>query len=115
MRAWLLSNTMYGTWLPGDLRGSVTSVRDRRPDDDSTTARIEHDIPGEPWEDPLPGLQRSALDLMKGSPIFLDMEKAEKLLGQFQETASFRQWSLRAIAIMANHFHIVVEVPGDPD
>ena len=34
MRNWLLSNTCYGTWLPGDRRGSVTSVRDLRPDDE---------------------------------------------------------------------------------
>jgi REP element-mobilizing transposase RayT len=114
MRAWLLSNTTYGTWLPGDPRGSVTSVRDRRPGDEPTPFRLEHDIPGEPWEDPIPGLHRSALEHMKGPPIFLDLEKAEILLPQFHETASYRRWSLRAVAIMVNHYHIVVQVPDDP-
>jgi REP element-mobilizing transposase RayT len=115
MRAWLLTNTMYGTWLPGDRRGSVTSVRDVRPDDEETTVRIEHDIPGEPWEDAMPGLQRSAIENMKGSPILLDLEKAEMLLAQFRETAAYRGWTLRAVAIMANHFHLVVEIDGDPE
>jgi REP element-mobilizing transposase RayT len=114
MRVWLLSNTTYGTWLPGDPRGSVTSVRDARPEDEPTTFRLEHDIPGEPWEDAIPGLQRSAQEQMKGPPIFLDLDKADILLAQFQETAAYRAWTLHAVAIMANHFHMVVEVQDDP-
>jgi len=41
MRSWLLSNTFYGTWLPGDERGSVTSVRDARPDDPESAFRSD--------------------------------------------------------------------------
>jgi REP element-mobilizing transposase RayT len=52
---------------------------------------------------------------MTGPPIFLDRAKAEVLLGQFRETAAFRGWGLRAAAIMFNHFHLVVQVPDDPD
>jgi REP element-mobilizing transposase RayT len=114
MRFWLLTNTTYGTWLPGDPRGSVTSVRDARPGDLPTPFRFEHDLPGEPWEDAIPGLQRSALQQMAGTPIYLDREKAEVLLVQFQETATYRQWTLRAVAVMANHFHLVVQVEDDP-
>jgi REP element-mobilizing transposase RayT len=115
MRYWLLSNTTYGTWLPGDRRGSVTSVRDLRPSDEESSSRVEHDVPGEPWEDPLPSLERSARAQMKGPPIYLDVEKAEVLLKQFQETAAYRGWNLHAVAIMANHWHIVVEVADDPE
>src|SRR5262245_8499986 len=115
MRPWLLTNTTYGTWLPGDPKGSVTSVRDRRPDDEMSTVRVEHDRPGEPCEPELPGLRRSAMERMSGPPIYLDRERAELVLTQFQETAEYRSWTLRAVAIMANHFHIVVLVPGDPD
>jgi hypothetical protein len=56
MRAWLLTTTTYGSWLPGDRRGSVTSVRDERPNDPPSVVRIEHDIPGEPNEDAIPEL-----------------------------------------------------------
>jgi REP element-mobilizing transposase RayT len=115
MRAWLLTNTTYGSWLPGDGRGSVTSVRDRRPDDPPSTVRFEHDLPGERWEDALPGLEKSARAQMSGPPIYLDHEKAEAVLAQLQETATYRQWTLRAVAIMYNHFHIVVQVPDDPE
>jgi REP element-mobilizing transposase RayT len=115
MRAWLLTNTTYGTWLPGDPRGSVTSVRDLRPGDKPTPFRFEHDLPGEPWEDPIPGLYRSALEQLKGPPIYLDREKADIVLTQFLETAAYRGWTPQAIAIMANHFHLVVLVADDPE
>jgi hypothetical protein len=64
MRHWLLSNTTYGTWLPGDRRGSVTSVRDRREGDEASAFRLEHDMPGEPWEDEIPGLYFAAMRKM---------------------------------------------------
>jgi REP element-mobilizing transposase RayT len=115
MRFWLLTNTTYGTWLPGNSRGSVTSVRDRRPSDVATTSRLEHDKPGEPWEGPVPGLLCSAAALMKGPPIYFTLAQAELLLGQFQETARYRGRTLHAVAIMANHIHLVVEVDDDPD
>jgi REP element-mobilizing transposase RayT len=51
---------------------------------------------------------------MKGPPLYLDREKAETVLAQFRETAAYRTWTLRAAAIMANHFHLVVQVPDDP-
>ena len=115
MRAWLLTNTTYGTWLPGSSRGSVTSVRDVRPDDLPALVRFEHDLPGEPYEEALPGLERSARERMKGPPLFLDRAQAELLLGQFQETAAYRAWELQAAAVMFNHWHLVVVAPGDPD
>src|SRR5215210_9547565 len=114
MRPWLLTNHTYGTWLPGDPRGSVTSVRDRRSGDPNSATRFEHDLPGEPVEGEMPGLMRSALERMSGPPVHLDLEKAELVLKQFQETAAHRGWDLRAVAIMPAHFHIVVLVSGDP-
>ena len=76
MRAWLMTNTFYGTWLPGDKRGSVTSVRDKREDDAACEVRFEHDMPGTPWEDEKPGLFRAAQAQMKGPPIYFDLENA---------------------------------------
>src|SRR5205823_8464374 len=52
---------------------------------------------------------------MKGPPIYLDLEKAEAILAQFEETATYRRWALRAVAIMANHFHLVVQAADDPE
>jgi len=115
MRAWFLTTTTYGTWLPGDPRGSVTSVRDRRAGDPEILSRIEHDLPGEPYEGDMPGLYLAAVDQLTGRPIYLDLAKAELVLAQFQETARFRNWTLKAVSIMCNHWHMVVFVPEDPD
>jgi REP element-mobilizing transposase RayT len=115
MRTWLLTSTTYATWLPGDSRGSVTSVRDQRPGDPESPSRIEHDRPGDSYEDAIPALHRSAAALAVGEPVALGVEHAETLLTQFQETATHRGWSLLAAAIMWNHFHLVVQVAGDPD
>jgi REP element-mobilizing transposase RayT len=114
MRSWLLTNTTYGTWLPGDPRGSVASVRDLRPTDPPSSFRLEHDLPGEPFEEPLPGLEFASARRLAGPPIDLERQHAELLLVQFQETAGYRRWTLRAVAVMANHFHLVVQVSDDP-
>ena len=113
-RYWLLTNTCYGTWLPGDGRGFVGHVWDHRADDDPTARRIEHDIPGTPCDEDMPGLEKAARERMKGPPVLLALAHAEAALGQFQETAAFRRWSIEAAAIMINHFHLVVGVMGDP-
>lgn len=63
----------------------------------------------------MPGLHRSAQSLMTGPPVYLEPEHAATLLVQFWETAAHRCWTLRAIAIMPNHFHLVVQVADDPD
>lgn len=113
MLCWLLTNTTYGTWLPGDERGSVTSVRDRRPGDPATRSRIEHDRPGEPWEKSLPGLRRSAQKVMKGAPIYLALPQAETLLAQLLETAHHRGWVMLAASVMRNHYHVVIGATED--
>jgi hypothetical protein len=45
----------------------------------------------------------------------LTHEQADVLLTQLQETADYRHWWLRGVALMANHVHLVVGVAGDPE
>src|SRR5262249_8509071 len=85
-----------------------------RPSDRPQIVRFEHDLPGEPYEDAIPGLEESARELMTGPPIYFDLSKAEAVFTQFLETAGYRGWTIRALAVMYNHFHLVVQVPGDP-
>ena len=123
-RFWLLTTTFYGNWLPGDPRGFVSRVRDIRPgergcvsarsDDLSNPARHEHDVPGTPYDEDLPGLHRAAREQLRSAPIRIGPEHASVLLEQFQETARCRGWTLLAVAIMSNHVHLVVGVMGDP-
>src|SRR5262245_7880375 len=108
-RYWLLTWTTYATWLPGDRRGSVASVRDgQRP-------RQAHDQPRTPIDPPMTGLEAASRSRQRGSAVFLIVEQAASLLKQFQETANYRGWFLAGVAIMANHVHLVVGVTGDPE
>ena len=112
MPYWLVTSTFYGQWLPGDERGSITNVRERRPGDESSPARREHDRPGETYEEYLPGLHQAAQNQLKGPPVAIDLAQAEELLDQFLDTAAHRGWVLHAVSIMFNHIHLVVEVPS---
>ena len=108
-RFWFLTWTTYGTWLPGDGRGFVTELRD---------ADWNKYLPNRPHTEcpaDLPGLKRFAAEALKGEPVWLVAAQADVLRAQFQETAAHRGWLLLAVAIMANHAHLVVGVPGDPD
>jgi len=113
-RYWLLTSTFYGNWLPGDPRGFVSQVRDKRPEDPPTQSRYKHAIPGTPYDEGLVGLYWYAQHQLRGTPIRINLEQAEALLGQFQETASYRGWQLLAVAVMPDHVHLVVGVSGDP-
>ncbi len=113
-RYWLLTNTCYGTWLPGQQRGFVGHVWEHRNDDSPSDIRVVHNIPGTPCDKDMPGLRQAAERLMKGPPIHLTAAQAEAALAQFRETAQHRGWELEAVAIMHNHFHLVVGVAGDP-
>ena len=108
-RVWLLTWTMYGNWLPGDDRGSVSSIKEG----DST--RHRHNQVGMPYDGSIPELRHSAQTLMQGDPVRLNQEQAQAVLEQFHETATIRGWSLLAVAVMVNHVHLVVGVPDDPD
>ena len=108
-RHWLISWCTYGSWLPGDPRGFVSYLRD------TSGRQVKHNIPGTPYDAELPQLQRFAQCLLRGEPIRLVLDQAEVVLEQFQETARHRGWQLLAVAIMANHVHVVVGVPGDPN
>jgi len=63
----------------------------------------------------MPGLVRSARNSLKCPPIWLSQDQADLLLQQFLETAAYRGWTLFAVAVMANHTHLVVGVTGDPE
>ncbi|WP_439625654.1 transposase [Gemmata sp.] len=107
-RFWLITWTTYGTWLPGDARGFVTDLRDEFGD------KYRLNQPSTECASDLPGLRRFSEDNLKGPPIWLSPEQATAVPPQFSETAAYRGWRLLACAVMANHVHLVVGVPGDP-
>jgi REP element-mobilizing transposase RayT len=113
-RYWLLTNTCYGNWLPGDRRGFVGRVWEHRPDDPEENLRVIHAVPGIPYDEDIGGSEEAAHARLRAPPIHLEVSHAEEFLRQIRETAKFRGWELRAVAVMFNHFHIVVGAPGDP-
>ena len=114
-RYWLLTNTCYGTWLPGKAGGFVGHVWEHREGESAADVRVVHNLPGTPCDEQIPGLEEAARRQMKGPPVRLSVAHAGAALAQFQETARHREWAIDAVAIMHNHFHIVVGVPGDPE
>jgi REP element-mobilizing transposase RayT len=108
-RYWFLTLTTYGTWLPGDERGFVSDIRR---DDDT---KVIHNVPGTPIDADVPRLREYAERCLQGPPIYLTHEQAIANHDQFHETAAHRKWLIIADAVMRNHAHVVVGVPGDPD
>ena len=106
-RYWLLTSNTYGTWLPGNSKGFVGYVRVSR------TQAIQN-VPGTPVESANSRLEQFALGQLKSPPVRFNLDQVEVLLEQFQETATIRRWQLLSVAIMANHVHWVLGVPGDP-
>lgn len=113
-RIWLLTWTCYGEWVPGDARGFVGRVRDLRPGELSDS-RLRHNCVQTEYDQGIEGLARRSRARMKGSPVRLDGEQARVLMSQLLETARHRGWRVLAAAVMAQHVHLLVGVPDDPD
>jgi REP element-mobilizing transposase RayT len=100
-RHWLITSTTYGTWLPGDERGSVSPVCTEQ------GSWVLHNVPDTPYDAGDPKRHQLARSRLKGDPVFLSSDHAKVVVNQFQETARFRNWELHAVAVMRNHFHVV--------
>lgn len=115
---WHFTSTTYGTWLPGDERGFVSTVNNYRPEDiekKQDQTRLRHNQPGTNYDRQMQGLKLSAKQSLKCDPIYLNAEQAHAVLVQFQETCTYRHWTLLAASIMSNHFHAVVIAPNEVD
>ena len=108
-RTWLLTWTTYGTWLPGDDRGFVSNF-----DDGVGKSRRLNQVGSESASSQR-GIQVKSRRMMLGDPIYLKQPLAVPLLDQFKETADHRGWKLHAVAIMANHIHLLVTVHDNPE
>jgi len=97
--AYLLTWTTYGTWLPGDERGSVDT---------------EHNIYAEPFA--APRARRHASNAAKlAQPAFqLDSAARKVVHDTIVEACAFRRWDLVALHVRSNHVHVVVRSDQTP-
>ena len=93
--AHLITFRTFGTWLHGDLRGSV----DRN-----------NNIFGAPRLDHTPARKDHVRSLLKREPVLLDAARRSSVEIAIRETCTIRSWELLAINVRTNHAHIVVAI-----
>ncbi len=86
----------YGTWLPGDERGSV----DRH-----------HNQFGEELAAPNSRLENAARLAMKSSPMICNAAQRECVDKTLRQVAEFRKWTLHVLSVRTNHVHLLVTMP----
>lgn len=100
MPTYLITWTTYGSWLPGDSRGSVAVPRNR---------------PGEPAERPSEQLRGAMMNSMSEPPFTLTNEHREIVESTIREHCVIRQWTLHAVNVRTNHVHVVVSAGAPPE
>ena len=106
MRFWHLTSTTYGTWLPGDERGSVS-------DHFGPDGRHRNNVYGTEFDSSRPDVYREAGLRMKQNAVWLTAAQATAVLDQFEETCHFRGWTLHATSAAGNHFHVALEAGNE--
>jgi len=95
--AYFLTWTTYGTWLPGDRRGSV---------DDA------HNQYGEPYLPHQPDREASARERLAGAPFRMNDAARRTVAEAIRAHAAFRMWPVLALSVRTNHVHLVIEAPN---
>lgn len=98
--AFFLTWTTYGTWLPGDRRGSTDHNRDS-----NQPRRI---VPNEP-------LRSHAQQIQRSDTVTLDPESRGVVNHAIHDLATEKRWAVHALNVRSNHVHLVVTAPGDPN
>ena len=97
--AYLLTFRTYGTWLPGDERGSYD--RDRN-------------IHGSKWVEPNIPLHERMADLSRGA-VVLSNSQRRVVHEAISEVCEYRRYGLRALNVRSNHSHAVVTAQVRPE
>ena len=88
---YFLTWTTYGTWLPGDERGSFMK-------------------PGV-WKGPDAHRRMMSQLLMTENAITLDLRQRQEVEATIARHCEIRQWHLHAVNCRTNHVHVVVTAP----
>jgi REP element-mobilizing transposase RayT len=96
--AYLITFRTYGTWLHGDVRGSVNR---------------KHRAYGTPLVPSRPFLETAERLQLRHPPIVLDARRRRVVADTVREVCMHRSWVLHALAVRTEHVHVVVSVPAD--
>ena len=98
--AYFITFHTYGTWLPGNPRGSVDA---------------HHRIFGTPYVGLAEGRQASSAQRLAHPPVELLPEERTVVLSTTQEVCRHRGWVLHAANIQFNHVHAVIRAEPTPE
>jgi REP element-mobilizing transposase RayT len=98
--AYFITFHTYGTWLPGDPRGTVDTL---------------HRARGLPYAPPSPSRQAAATATLRHPPVELYPEERGVVLQTIQEVCRVRGWALYAVHVRVNHVHVVIGAEPTPE
>lgn len=98
--AYLITFRTYGTWLPGDPRGSIDRY---------------HNAYRGPRVTPNKILMEQHARRLKGAPVILDAKQRRSVADAIHEVCNHRRWKLYAEHVRTNHAHAVVAAIADAD
>ena len=98
--AYLITFRTYGTWLPGDSRGST----DR-----------QHSGYGEPWLGADALRESVARAVMTSTAVVLAAGERALVTAAITDACAFRGWTLHALNVRTNHVHAVVSASQRPE
>jgi REP element-mobilizing transposase RayT len=97
--AYFLTFRTYGSWLPGDQRG---------------TAGRKNNVYGRPLAPPSFPTEEAARGRMSSEPFALDAAARSIVEKAARATAEHRRWRLHAVNARTEHVHVVLTARGDP-
>lgn len=98
--AYLITFRTYGSWLPGDARGTV----DR-----------DHHLAGQPYLPPDGRRAAKASQLLVDAPLEFNLVQRKSVETAIRAVSLHRGWLLEAIAVRSNHVHLVVSAQETPE
>ncbi|HMO80682.1 MAG TPA: transposase [Pyrinomonadaceae bacterium] len=97
--AYLITFRTYGTWLPGDERGSIDKY---------------HNKYGGPRSVPSQGRESRHAERLKSQPFLLNAATRKLVKSAVGDVCRYREWTLLALSVRTNHIHAVVSAPVSP-
>ncbi|MBK9314857.1 MAG: transposase [Acidobacteria bacterium] len=98
--AYFITFRCFGTWLPGDDRGSV----DRENNQYNT-----------PYLPPNRNRYQFSMARLSQSPVILNDRQRALVESTIREVCDYRGWRLYAINVRTNHVHVVVTADNTPE